>query len=101
MVEFTSDIIATVRLLSTEQGGRKSPIVATEFSCIFEHEGEKNDCRLVLEGKGDVWPGQQITVPIKFLHPELVRPQLRVGDAFDLLEGRLIARGTIDHIVYV
>jgi translation elongation factor EF-Tu-like GTPase len=98
MTELKPDIIASLYVLSTSEGGRKSPIVASMFGCTFEHGSEKNDCRLLLEGKGDVWPGQQISVPIKFLFPELVRPRLQVGDSFRLLEGRVIAHGTVEEI---
>lgn len=100
MTELKPDIIASLRVLSTGEGGRKSPIVASVFGCIFEHGGEANDCRLLLEGKGDVWPGQQISAPIKFLFPDLVRPRLQVGDTFRLIEGKVIAHGTVDEIVF-
>jgi hypothetical protein len=100
MVELKPDIVATLRLLSSDSGGRHAPIMASVFGCIFEHDGESNDCRLLLEGKGDVWPGQQLSVPIKFVHPELVRSRLRVGDSFRLCEGKAIAHGTIDEIVF-
>lgn len=98
MKELKPDIFASLRVLSTNEGGRRTPIVASVFGCIFEHQGEANDCRLLLEGKGDVWPGQQISVPIKFLFPELARPRLKVGDTFRLIEGKVIAHGTIDEI---
>jgi hypothetical protein len=100
MTDLNPDIIASVRLLSTDEGGRKSPIVASAFGCIFEHEGEANDCRLLLDGKGDVWPGQQLSVPIKFLCPELVRPRIRIGDSFLLREGKVIGRGTIEEVTF-
>lgn len=100
MADLKPDIIASIHLLSADEGGRKSPLMASMFGCIFEHAGEANDCRLLLEGKGDVWPGQQISVPIKFLSPELVRPRLRVGDPFRLFEGKVIAHGTVEEIVF-
>ena len=93
------DIVATLELVSSKDGGRKAPIVATVFGCVFEHQGEANDCRLLLGERGDVWPGQKISVPILFLYPDLVRPRLKVGDSFRLMEGKIIARGTIDEIV--
>lgn len=70
------------------------------FGCIFEHAGEANDCGLLINEKGDVWPGQKITAPIFFLRPDLVRPRLKVGDAFQLSEGLPIAHGVIDEIVF-
>lgn len=99
MTEIKPDIVASLRFISTDEGGRKSPIVAPQFACTFKHDGEANDCRLLLEEKGDVWPGQQLSVAIKFLYPDLVRPRLRVGDHFQLLEGKVIAQGTIEAVV--
>jgi hypothetical protein len=99
MIELTPDVVATLRLVPSDKGGRHSPIMASGFGCLFEHDGNVNDCRLLLEGTGDVWPGQQLTVPIKFLRPDLVRSRLRVGDSFRLFEGKVIAHGVIDEIV--
>jgi hypothetical protein len=95
-----SDIVATLQFVPTDQGGRGSPIVRPIFGCIFEHGGEANDCGLIINEKGDVWPGQKITLPIFFLRPDLVRPRIKVGDSFVLREDKVIARGTIDEIVF-
>ncbi len=100
MVELTPDIFATVRFLPSDHGGRQAPIMSSTFGCIFEHGDEANDCRLLLEGKGDIWPGQQVSVPIKFLYFKSVRPRLQVGDHFRLSEGKVIAYGTVDEIAF-
>ena len=95
-----ADIIATVQFIPTDKGGRKSPVVRPVFGCIFEHGGECNDCGLLINDQGDVWPGQKITVPIFFLRPDLGRSRIQVGDSFQLREDKVIARGTIDQIVF-
>ncbi len=100
MTEEKPDIIASVQFILTDAGGRKSPVLASVFKCIFDHGGELNDCALMLNGFGDVWPGQQIKVPIRFLRPDLVRPRIKSGDGFKLREDRTIAEGIIEEIVF-
>lgn len=99
MAALVPDIIATVHFVPTDKGGRKSPIVHPVFGCIFEHGGEANDCRLLIGDKGDVWPGQKITVPVVFLYPDLVRLRIKVGDSFQLREASTVAHGIIDEIL--
>ncbi|MBI5688533.1 MAG: hypothetical protein HZC55_00440 [Verrucomicrobia bacterium] len=100
MTTLKPDIIATVHFAPTDKGGRESPIIQPVFGCIFEHGEQANDCRLLLEGKGDIWPGQKITIPMLFLCPDLVRPRIKVGDRFQLREARVIAHGVIDEIMF-
>jgi hypothetical protein len=94
------DIIASIQFISSKAGGRKSPIVMPIFKCIFEHQDEMNDCAIFLDELGDVWPGQRITAPIKFLYPELVRPRIKIGDSFKLREMGTIANGVIEEIIF-
>lgn len=101
MTTLKPDIIATITFVMTQQGGRKSPIMHEAFGCIFEHAGQTNDCRLLVAGMGDIWPGQKVTVPIVFLCPDLVLPRIKVGDVFTLREAKTIAHGIIDEIVAV
>ncbi len=100
MTTVKPDIVAALHFVPTEKGGRESRIARPVFGCIFEHAGEANDCGLLIGDKGDVWPGQKVTVPILFLRPDLVRPRIKVGDSFQLREDKTIAYGTIDEITF-
>jgi hypothetical protein len=95
----TADIIARVRLYETGRGGRQGPTPPDRFGCVFEIDGEYFDCRLLLEGVGSLAPGQTATVPIKFLHPDLLVGRLSDSVVFHLWEGKPIAEGEIKQIV--
>jgi hypothetical protein len=92
------DILATVRFLSTDEGGRHGPITAPHLGMIMEYGGELWESRLLLHDLGTISPGETAIIPIKFLSPELVKPLLRAGDHFRLREARWIAEGVIDKI---
>lgn len=94
------DILATVRLLSTREGGRHSPTPTNFLGCLFEIAGEYFDCRLLLESVGSLLPGDQVQIPIKFLSPQLFKDQLQIGQEFNLCEGqRKIGEGKIEEIL--
>lgn len=93
------DLTATVRFLSTAEGGRSGATPSNFLGCLFGYGGEIYDCRLLLEGIGSIRPGDRLIVPIKFLSPDLLLGELRVGDQFDLWEGRKkIAEGVIEQL---
>jgi hypothetical protein len=89
------DVMATVRLLSTEEGGRSSATPPEVFKCVFEFEGEGFDCALLLSEVGPLAPGDETTVPVAFLFPEYVKGRLQRGSRFRLWEGKHIAEGEI------
>ena len=93
------DIIATVRLYTTEEGGRKGPTPSDVFRCPLEFEGELFDCGLYLDESGPLAPGAEATVPIVFLFPEYVKPRLSVGSRFTLWEVGTIGEGVVDQIL--
>jgi hypothetical protein len=93
------DIIATVRFLSTDEGGRKSATPSSRFGCIFTFKDKNFDCFLLLNDVGEVMPGDKIRVPIAFLYPELLKHELHVGDCFTLRELRIIAEGQVEEIL--
>ncbi|MCK4997903.1 MAG: hypothetical protein KAS23_00155 [Anaerohalosphaera sp.] len=43
--------------------------------------------------------GEWVTVPVKFLSPDLIKPRLKVGDKFKLWEGKFIADGEVLNII--
>lgn len=95
-----ADVIARVRLFSTEEGGRRTIIPATRFRCpvFFGEQRERgHDCVLLLDQLGtELAPGQEINnVPIKFLCREAVADKLLVGTKFMLWEGKDIGEGEI------
>jgi hypothetical protein len=93
------DIIATVRFYATEASGRKGPTPPNMFGCPLEFEGEKFDCRLLLNAVGSLAPGATAKVPVAFLYPELIKPRLKVGSRFTLWEMRTIAEGVVEEIL--
>ena len=96
------DIIADIKFYPTKEGGRKTniPPEIKFFGYPFEHNGEFNDCRLLLDNFGKIEPGDSVNdVPIVFLYPELVLPKLKIGDPFKLWEGGFKAEGKIKKIM--
>lgn len=89
------DVMATVRLLPTEEGGRTSAMPPEVFRCVFEFEGAGFDCALLLTEVGPLAPGEEATVPVAFLFPEYVKDRLQPGSRFRLWEGKHIAEGEI------
>jgi hypothetical protein len=90
------DIIARVRLLPSDQGGRKSPIPPVRFGCPLFIGGNGFDCRLLLDQVATTLvPGGEAEVPIKFLFLDKVRDRLTPGATFDLWEGGMFAHGEI------
>lgn len=101
------EIRARVRFLSSEEGGRKGPVVSgyrppLDFG-IRRHDGERvySDGILVLEDREEVLPGEECLVRIRLLHPELLQNALSQGQEFGVTEGprRVIGHGTILEIL--
>lgn len=93
------DIIASVHLYPTENGGRKGPTPRRIFRCPLEFEGEKFDCGLHLEAVGALAPGASATVPITLLAPTIIKPRLKVGSRFALWEMRTIGEGIVEQVL--
>ena len=96
-------IVARMRLLSQEEGGRSHPLPSDAFGCpmFFENIPELSshgyDCRILLSGiRKPVVPGDEVEeVGILFLSPEEVFAHLRSGARFTLWEGKTIAHGEV------
>lgn len=93
------DVIVTLRLLSTKEGGRASATPSEVFRCMFEFEGEAFDCALLLNELGSLAPGREATVPVAFIFPEYVKDRLQPGSPFRLWEGKYIAEGKVLEVV--
>ena len=90
-VPFKADILAEVRLLSTEHGGRQGPTPTDKFGCPVGIGAEFFDMRIDLSDTGSLSPGQTARVPMAFLRPDLVLPLLQIGSEFNLWDGRQVA----------
>ncbi len=95
IVSFRADILADVRLLPTETGGRRGPTPADEFGCPIGVGTEFFDMRIDLSSTGSLSPGQSARVPMAFLRPDFVLPLLQVGSEFTLWEGKTIGHGRV------
>jgi hypothetical protein len=92
-------LIADLKLLTTEEGGRRTVLSADQYGCPFGFEGEYFECRLDLSNVGPIAPGGHAQVPVRFFHPELVVPRLAPGTSFTLWEGKTIGLGTVVEVV--
>lgn len=93
------DLIAKIRLLSEEEGGRRSPTPPDQLRCILEFEQSNFDCVLELTEVGPLAPGQEAQVPIALLVPELVKGRLYPGARFRLRDYRVIGEGEVCEVV--
>jgi hypothetical protein len=93
------DIAVDLRLFAQSEGGRATATRPDQHGCVFVYEGENFECRVLLSEVGPVAPGQQVTVGIKFLRPELIKPRLRPGSRFTLRELKAIGEGTVERIL--
>lgn len=89
------DVIGRVRLLSSEEGGRKGPTPPDKLVCVFITAKSAFDCQLILGDVGALSPGQSADVPIKFLDPDVALEAIRIGTQFELWEGRVIGEGRV------
>jgi translation elongation factor EF-Tu-like GTPase len=97
---------ATLRLLRTEEGGRKTPFIAggTRYRPDFQlvGGGPAGTCFVhsVAAGESEsMQPGDEREVQIELLNPEKFE-RLKSGAAFTLREGpKVVARGTITKIL--
>jgi translation elongation factor EF-Tu-like GTPase len=99
-------IVAQVHWLPPEEGGRRSDIYSGyRPTCWFglrTESGEKhyNDVHVYFYDRDSIPPGEDHTVRLEPLAPELVAEAAKVGLEFDVTEGRrVVGRGTIREIV--
>lgn len=93
------DIVAELKFYSTEEGGRANPIsyqtFSQRFGCLLVYKEETFDCFVILSEGKEIYPGERVVLSIMFLRPELIKPNLKVGDNFKLRELGIIAEGKI------
>ena len=93
------DIVASVHLYTTEEGGREGPTPPERFGCLLEVGSSAFDCRMLLGESGPLHPGTTARIPIKFLDFDAVRDLLHVGRKFTLRELRQIGEGTVEEVL--
>ena len=93
------DALVRIRLFNAVSEGQRvhSPIVGKQFSCPVFFDAESGyDTRIYLaEDQLPLSPGNEVTVPIKFLYAENVRRFLRPGVTFRLWESGFFAEGEV------
>ena len=87
-MKFRPHILAEVRLLPTETGGRKEPTPSDIFVCQAGRGGEYFELSMDLSGVGSLSPGATARVPIWFSHPEFILMWIQTGTEFSLRESR-------------
>ena len=95
------DFIASVRYLTTEEGGRKTPVfskyrgqVKISFS-EYQTSGEQT-----FLNKEIVYPGETVDTEIRLLSPQICVKMLTEGISFEVREGsRIVGVGEITKIV--
>jgi hypothetical protein len=96
-------VIAKIRLLSSEEGGRSQAIPPMAFGCPVFFDAvpalsdHAYDARLLVSERGRaISPGETVeAVGMIFLSPEDVFPHLRPGTTFTLWEGKTIGSGEV------
>jgi translation elongation factor EF-Tu-like GTPase len=95
------DLIAEIRFLSTEEGGRRSPIMS---GCRpmhnFEHPaGHVNDAAHHYRDTDCAFPGETVVAELTLAVPEKNFGRLYVGMPFTVQEAsRIVGRGVIKEI---
>lgn len=84
------EILARIHLRKTEDGGRESPISGGYRPPLYF--GEKQvDGAVILDGSDKkLTPGEEGEVEIKILDPERVGLEPKIGDPFEIREGRRV-----------
>jgi elongation factor Tu len=86
---------ARIKLATTENGGRHSPIFSG-YRPQFRYLERDNDVSVTLHEADSASPGECVSVNLTFFRPELQRNRLYVGAAFTLAEGaRDVASGVV------
>ncbi|HFD11985.1 MAG TPA: hypothetical protein ENJ32_05920 [Crenotrichaceae bacterium] len=92
------EAIIHVRFLTTDEGGRKSPISGERYGCPVMVGSDGYDCRFVLS---DILfeLGKEYDIPIKFLNPNIAFQHLQVGTEISLWEGKTIGIGKVVKLI--
>ncbi|MFC5473992.1 hypothetical protein [Paraherbaspirillum soli] len=81
-------IIVRLKLYETSKEGGSVPILPPKYGCIVNIDDEFHDARIYISGTSSIEPGQEISLPMQFLWPDLVMPKVSIGKKFLLTEGQ-------------
>ena len=90
-----ADATIRIRLLTTEQGGRRGAIQGPRYGCPLMVNEKGFDCRLMLQESELLELGETYEVGVKFLNRELAIRELEAGKSVSLWEGKTIAIGQV------
>lgn len=95
------DFVATVRYLTTEKGGRKTPAMSGYRPQVkFDFSEMQTSGQQIFLERNLVFPGDEVDVGIEILSVDHFANKLKEGMRFDFLEGsRLIGSGRIKRIL--
>lgn len=97
--DYLNDIEAEITLLTTEEGGRKTPAFSG-YRSQFYYDGHDWDAVQNYIGVTEVYPGQTVTAQLAFLSPQCHVGKLFPGKEFLLREGqRVVGRGKVTKIL--
>ena len=91
------DIYIRIKIRTTIEGGRKTPIMGDFYGCPLIVDNEAYDCRLLINNM-KLELGHIYEVPVKFLNKSLVWSHLTIGKTVVLWEGKEIADGEVTKI---
>ncbi|HVU08263.1 MAG TPA: S1 RNA-binding domain-containing protein [Verrucomicrobiae bacterium] len=74
-------------LLSTEQGGKKSPLFSSYRGGLFKIDGDHFGCVIELIGRTELKPGEVASVHVTFIAIELAVPRIHAGHSYEICEG--------------
>ena len=92
-----ADIIVEVRFRTADEGGRKGAVTGGVYGCPMFIDGEGFECRLILEEK-TLLLGETYKIAVKFMNSGVVLSKLKIGQAFTLWEGKVVADGVVERI---
>ena len=93
----TPDFIADLHYLTTEQGGRKTPVFTNYFPQVkFSFSKNQDGGRQKFLNKEVVNPGEDVIAEITLLDSQWCNNRLKTGLKFDIVEGpKLMGTGVI------
>jgi hypothetical protein len=96
-----ADFIATLTYLTTEQGGRQTPVFSGYRPHVkFEFAEMQTSGQQTFIDRKIIYPGDTVEVEIKILSVDYFAGQLNEKMKFDFREGsRIIGTGQIKHII--
>lgn len=100
-IEFGARFIANLRMLPTEEGGRKTAIrvggkIYRPQFCLDSDSTTTTLFVDKVEGRETILPGETLEIECSLLKPELFEGRLRAGTKFKLCEGpTVVGRGIV------